>query len=207
MDRTDSAAPATPGGPFRRALGEWRIGLVAWRLLVLQTAHPAVAAGIARYSTYRAHPWRRIEHTMDSGRRLFFSTPEARRREVARLERAHRRIGGTDDAGRPYTPRTRGPGLGAGHPVRVHDGHARTVGRPPPARRTRLPVRGVPRGVRGPRAPRRRPPGDRGRRARVRRPDRPRASGIQRPGPLPALRHAARGTRAPPPRTAEPLGR
>ncbi|WP_330294387.1 oxygenase MpaB family protein [Streptomyces sp. NBC_00503] len=88
---------------MRQTLGEWRIGLVAWRLLVLQTAHPVVAAGTARYSTYRAHPWRRIEHTMDSGSRLFFAGPEERQREIARLERAHRRIRGTDDAGRPYS--------------------------------------------------------------------------------------------------------
>ncbi|MFF3014919.1 oxygenase MpaB family protein [Streptomyces sp. NPDC057939] len=94
--------PPSAAGLLRLTLGEWRIGLVAWRLLVLQTAHPAVAAGTARYSTYRAHPWRRIEHTMESGSRLFFATPEERRREVARLERAHRRIRGTDDAGRPY---------------------------------------------------------------------------------------------------------
>ncbi|WP_327260787.1 oxygenase MpaB family protein [Streptomyces sp. NBC_01232] len=100
MTRTSS--PATDG-LLRQTLGEWRIGLVAWRLLVLQTAHPAVAAGTARYSTYRAHPWRRIEHTMDSGSRLFFAGPEERQREIARLERAHRRIRGTDDAGRPYT--------------------------------------------------------------------------------------------------------
>ncbi|UQX03862.1 oxygenase MpaB family protein [Streptomyces sp. RerS4] len=87
---------------LRRSLGEWRIGLVAWRLLVLQIAHPAVAAGMSRYSTYRAHPWRRIEHTMDSGSRLFFAGPEERRLEIARLERTHRRIRGTDETGRPY---------------------------------------------------------------------------------------------------------
>lgn len=90
-------------GPLRRSLGEWRIGLVAWRLIVLQAAHPAVAAGMDRYSTYRAHPWRRIEHTLDSGARLFSAGPEERRLEVARLARTHRRIRGTDDAGRPYT--------------------------------------------------------------------------------------------------------
>lgn len=100
MTRTSSPAA---DGLLRQTLGEWRIGLVAWRLLVLQTAHPAVAAGTARFSTYRAHPWRRIEHTMDSGSRLFFAGPQERQREVARLERAHRRIRGTDDAGRPYT--------------------------------------------------------------------------------------------------------
>lgn len=92
-----------PDSLLRRTLGEWRIGLVAWRLLVLQSADPAVAAGMANFSTYRAHPWRRIEHTMDSGKRLFFSDREGLRREVARLERTHRRLAGTDEQGRPFT--------------------------------------------------------------------------------------------------------
>ncbi|GGN43755.1 hypothetical protein GCM10012285_25510 [Streptomyces kronopolitis] len=92
-----------PDSLLRRTLGEWRIGLVAWRLLVLQTADPAVAAGMDRFSTYRAHPWRRVEHTMDSGRRLFFSDREGLRREVARLERTHRRLAGTDEQGRAFT--------------------------------------------------------------------------------------------------------
>ncbi|MFF0000071.1 oxygenase MpaB family protein [Streptomyces avermitilis] len=78
-------------------------GWWAWRLLVLQTADPAVAAGMSNFSTYRAHPWRRIEHTMDSGKRLFFSDREGLRREVARLERTHRRLAGTDEQGRPFT--------------------------------------------------------------------------------------------------------
>ncbi|MEU3726679.1 oxygenase MpaB family protein [Streptomyces sp. NPDC031705] len=96
---------------LRRTLGERRIGLVAWRLIVLQIAHPAVAAGMDRYSTYRAHPWRRIEHTMESGSRLFFAGPEERRLEVARLARTHRRIRGADAAGRAYSaedPEVRG---------------------------------------------------------------------------------------------------
>ncbi|MDI5965425.1 EF-hand domain-containing protein [Streptantibioticus silvisoli] len=106
--------PDTPGSPgrpepgpgdvsFRRALGEWRIGLVAWRLLVLQAAHPHVSAGMEKQSTYRGHPWRRIEHTLGSGRRLFHSDADTLRREIARLERAHRRIEGTDEQGRGYS--------------------------------------------------------------------------------------------------------
>ncbi|WP_051814448.1 EF-hand domain-containing protein [Kitasatospora sp. MBT63] len=98
-----SAPVSGTRSPLRQSLGEWRIGLVAWRLIVLQAAHPAVAAGMGRYSTYRAHPWRRIQHTVDSGARLFSAGPEERRLEVARLARTHRRIHGTDDAGRPYT--------------------------------------------------------------------------------------------------------
>ncbi len=99
----DSSTLPAPGSLLRSNLGEWRIALVAWRLLVLQTAHPVVAAGTARYSTYRAHPWRRLEHTMGSGRRLIFADREALRREVARLNRSHQRINGTDEEGRAYT--------------------------------------------------------------------------------------------------------
>jgi uncharacterized protein (DUF2236 family)/Ca2+-binding EF-hand superfamily protein len=88
---------------LRSNLGEWRIALVAWRLLVLQTADPVVAAGMSQYSTYRAHPWRRVEHTMDSGRRLFFSDGDGLRHEIGRLERTHRRIRGTDKQGSPFT--------------------------------------------------------------------------------------------------------
>ncbi|MEV7119554.1 oxygenase MpaB family protein [Kitasatospora griseola] len=96
-------ARAEADSMLRRTLGERRIALVAWRLLVLQNAHPAVGAGVDQLSTYRSHPWRRIEHTMDSGRRLFFSDQEALSREIARLERSHRRIVGVDNRGRPYT--------------------------------------------------------------------------------------------------------
>ncbi|GAA4884797.1 oxygenase MpaB family protein [Kitasatospora terrestris] len=99
---TDTALPGADS-LLRRTLGEQRIALVAWRLLVLQNAHPAVDAGVGQLSTYRSHPWRRIEHTMDSGRRLFFSDREALRREIERLERSHRRIEGVDAHGRPCT--------------------------------------------------------------------------------------------------------
>ncbi|MFI9321159.1 oxygenase MpaB family protein [Kitasatospora aureofaciens] len=90
---------------FKRDLSEWRIALVAWRLLVLQAADPVVAAGMQEHSTYRAHPWRRIEHTLGSGRRLFYQDADALRREVERLNRAHKRIRGTMPDGRPYDAR------------------------------------------------------------------------------------------------------
>ncbi|MFD3652006.1 oxygenase MpaB family protein [Streptomyces sp. NPDC058620] len=61
--RAATTATATDDSLFRRTLGERSIALVAWRLLVLQNADPAVAAGVARFSTYRAHPWRRVELT------------------------------------------------------------------------------------------------------------------------------------------------
>ncbi|MFB8199660.1 oxygenase MpaB family protein [Kitasatospora purpeofusca] len=100
-----AASAAGSGASFRRDLSEWRIVLVAWRLVVLQAAHPVVAAGMAEHSTYRGHPWRRVEHTMASGRRLFQADEEQLWREVQRLDRAHRRIGGTAEDGRGYDAR------------------------------------------------------------------------------------------------------
>ncbi|MFJ9775638.1 oxygenase MpaB family protein [Kitasatospora sp. NPDC101157] len=90
---------------FKQDLSEWRIALVAWRLLVLQAADPVVGAGMQEHSTYRAHPWRRVEHTLGSGRRLFYQDADALRREVARLNRSHKRIHGTMPDGRPYDAR------------------------------------------------------------------------------------------------------
>ncbi|MFE7559240.1 oxygenase MpaB family protein [Kitasatospora sp. NPDC057500] len=97
-----SASAPRPNISFRRDLSEWRIVLVAWRLLVLQASHPVVAAGMEEHSTYRGHPWRRIEHTLGSGRRLFQADQEQLWREVKRLDRAHRRIRGTTGDGRAY---------------------------------------------------------------------------------------------------------
>ncbi|MFJ6772783.1 oxygenase MpaB family protein [Kitasatospora sp. NPDC091257] len=97
-----SVLVAERSASFKRDLSEWRILLVAWRLLVLQAADPVVSAGMAEHSTYRAHPWRRVEHTLGSGRRLFYQDAQSLHREVARLERAHKRIRGTGPDGRPY---------------------------------------------------------------------------------------------------------
>ncbi|MFJ9838918.1 oxygenase MpaB family protein [Kitasatospora sp. NPDC101155] len=94
-----------PAVSFRRDLSEWRVALVAWRLLVLQAADPVVGAGMEEHSTYRAHPWRRVEHTLGSGRRLFYQDAETLRREVARLDRAHKRIRGETPDGQPYDAR------------------------------------------------------------------------------------------------------
>ncbi|MFE6049667.1 oxygenase MpaB family protein [Kitasatospora sp. NPDC056446] len=99
------SAVTEPGVSFKRDLSEWRIALVAWRLLVLQAADPVVAAGMTEHSTYRAHPWRRVEHTLGSGRRLFYQDAEVLEREIARLDRAHKRIRGTAPDGRPYDAR------------------------------------------------------------------------------------------------------
>lgn len=96
---------------LRTNMREWQLALVAWRTLVLQTSHPMVAAGVAQHSTYRGHPWRRLQHTLGSTARLASFDSDGLQREVARLDRSHKRIQGRDHGGRKYSaqdPATRG---------------------------------------------------------------------------------------------------
>ncbi|MFH9015322.1 oxygenase MpaB family protein [Streptomyces sp. NPDC017943] len=99
----DGAGFPGPGSVTWQLLGQWRMTLVMPRLLVLQAAHPVVGAGLAKHSTYRTHPWRRVDHTLISLQRFVYAPPEQRLQEVQRVLRAHRRIKGTDDRGRDYS--------------------------------------------------------------------------------------------------------
>ncbi|MFG2135192.1 oxygenase MpaB family protein [Streptomyces sp. NPDC048751] len=92
-----------PGSATWTLLGQWRMTLVMPRLLVLQAAHPMVGAGLAKHSTYRTHPWRRVDHTLISLQRFIYAAPDQRHQEVQRILRAHRRIKGTDERGRAYS--------------------------------------------------------------------------------------------------------
>ncbi|MFP5343185.1 MAG: oxygenase MpaB family protein [Candidatus Limnocylindria bacterium] len=64
------------------------------RALLLQLAHPAVAAGVADHSDFRADPWRRLSGTLRSYLRIVFGTRAAARDEIRRLHRLHRTVTG-----------------------------------------------------------------------------------------------------------------
>jgi uncharacterized protein (DUF2236 family) len=81
-----------------RYFGDWRLGLVLGRGLLLQVCHPTI--GVAEHSVYREDPWGRL-------RRSLFPIVEtiyaADGEEVgARIREAHRTIRGTDHRGRRY---------------------------------------------------------------------------------------------------------
>ena len=64
------------------------------RALLLQIAHPAVAAGVDDHSDFRADPWRRLAATLKSYLAIVYgSTPQARA-EVRRLYALHARVVG-----------------------------------------------------------------------------------------------------------------
>lgn len=65
------------------------------RALLLQIAHPAIAAGVAEHSDFRADPWRRLDGTLRSYLRIVYGSVGAARAEIRRLNAMHRGISGS----------------------------------------------------------------------------------------------------------------
>jgi uncharacterized protein (DUF2236 family) len=96
-------APTTPEieglyGPDSEA---WRLNREAMlllgagpRALLLQLAHPHVAAGVDEHSDFRADPWRRLQGTLRSYLTIVYGTGTAARAEIRRLNGLHRSIVG-----------------------------------------------------------------------------------------------------------------
>lgn len=64
------------------------------RALLLQLAHPAVAAGVDEHSDFRADPWSRLLATIRSYLTIVYGTTPAARAEIRRLNTLHRGISG-----------------------------------------------------------------------------------------------------------------
>ena len=65
------------------------------RALLMQVAHPLVAAGVAEHSDFRADPWARLSGTLRSYLRIVYGTAPAARDEIRRLHELHRGIRGS----------------------------------------------------------------------------------------------------------------
>ncbi|HSL34925.1 MAG TPA: oxygenase MpaB family protein [Candidatus Limnocylindrales bacterium] len=97
--RRDSAADrAGLYGPSSEA---WRLNREAMlllgagpRALLLQLAHPQVAAGVAEHSDFRSDPWRRLQATLRSYLTIVYGTATQARAEIRRLNELHRSIRG-----------------------------------------------------------------------------------------------------------------
>ena len=84
--------------------------------LILQLAHPLVAAGVAQHSNYREDPWGRLYRTLDLTTKIVFGSRETAAEASARIRHTHGRVrgrttesAGAFPAGTPYDART--PGL------------------------------------------------------------------------------------------------
>lgn len=99
---------AAPGDPADIMEGLFGPGSEAWRLdreamlllgagpraLLLQIAHPQVAAGVADHSDFRADPWRRLDGTLRRYLRIIYGSRPAALGEIRRLAALHRRVAG-----------------------------------------------------------------------------------------------------------------
>ncbi|MFN2611800.1 MAG: oxygenase MpaB family protein [Solirubrobacterales bacterium] len=72
------------------------------RALLLQVAHPLVAAGVAQHSNYQAEPWQRLYRTMDTMLKIAFGDRQTSEGAAKRLSRRHGPVKGTAPDGRPY---------------------------------------------------------------------------------------------------------
>jgi uncharacterized protein (DUF2236 family) len=101
---------ASHDGYFAPGGAAWRIGrelalmLGGGRALLLQVAHPLVAAGVATHSDYRERPWRRLEQTMSSVWAIVYGTRAEADRAASRVRALHRRVRGTSVDGTARFP-------------------------------------------------------------------------------------------------------
>jgi len=110
----DQAAPDEPLFPpdsvLRRLSSESALMLGGGRALLLQLAHPLVAAGVAAHSGFRQDPLLRLERTMDLMLALVLGDQQQARAMLRRFHAAHVPIRGAlaEEAGkyRPGTPYT-----------------------------------------------------------------------------------------------------
>lgn len=98
---TTAAATTEAAGLYGPASEAWRLNREAMlllgagpRALLLQLAHPQVAAGVAEHSDVRSDPWRRLQATLRSYLAIVYGPASAARAEIRRLNALHRTIAG-----------------------------------------------------------------------------------------------------------------
>jgi len=100
------------GGWLRRISGERVLLFGGGRALLLEIAHPLVAAGVAHHSDFRNDPFGRLQRTLDAISTLTFGDRDRALAAARRVEAAHARVRGvlhetvgSFSAGTPYDGR------------------------------------------------------------------------------------------------------
>ena len=97
------APPVVRGTAAWKYFGDFRDALLAGQVLVLQVAHPVVAAGVRDHSDYTSDPWTRLMRTGASLSIYVYGGPSGARVEAARLRSLHRSFTGSLPDGRRYS--------------------------------------------------------------------------------------------------------
>lgn len=88
----------SPDSMYWRVNREWLIALAGPRAVLMELAHPAIAAGIAQHSNYRGDPMGRLYRTMKIMTEISFGTPEEMRAALKHFHAAHVRVNGKMEA-------------------------------------------------------------------------------------------------------------
>ena len=98
-------------------MSEWLFGpdSMMWRInresvlllggrtaLLMQLAHPAVAAGVAQHSNFKGDPFGRLKRTVDTMLSVVFGTRADAERVVGGVNALHERVRGSTEDGSPY---------------------------------------------------------------------------------------------------------
>lgn len=98
-----AAPPIVKGTAAWRYFGDFRAGLLAGQVLMLQVAHPVVAAGVRDHSNYVEDPWTRLMRTAASLSIYIYGGPAGARFEANRLRELHKTFTGVDVDGHRYS--------------------------------------------------------------------------------------------------------
>lgn len=102
-----------PGSMVWRIHREAAVLAGGQRALLLQVAHPLVAAAVAEHSGFPADAWKRLRRTLDSALAIAFGTTEEAHGAIAGINAVHERVAGSLRAG--------AGGYAAGAPYRATD--------------------------------------------------------------------------------------
>ncbi len=80
-----------------RVAGESVLVLGGGRAVLMQLAHPLVAAGVGAHSSYAANPWQRFQVTLNLSQALVYGTRSEARMAARTINRLHTRVRGTLD--------------------------------------------------------------------------------------------------------------
>lgn len=94
-----------PGTVSRRLLGHPLLLLGGPRALLMQVAHPAVAAGVVQHSGYAEDPFGRLARTLGAMEAIAFGSPARAERTRRLIDARHRRVSGLTPGGRAYSAR------------------------------------------------------------------------------------------------------
>ena len=105
--KTDTADAKNAGQLFSPHSKIWQVDremallLAGGRALLLQLAHPKVAAGVAQYSRFQQNPLARLQRTMSAMWSIGFDESEKAYAALARVAGVHKHVHGSVQSGEP----------------------------------------------------------------------------------------------------------